>query len=288
VKGSPSRCSQSARQGFTLIELLAVIAIVAILASLLLPSLTRAKAQGAQIFCLNNTRQLHLAWTFYAHDNDDRLAYNLGATEIGQILARGEEYNWANSVLNWESDNPGNTNTALNTEASLGQYVGRNNRLFRCSLDRVVSEEQRAVGWSERCRSISMNAMVGDAGEFTRGGANVNNPSYHQYLKSSEFRSTVDIFVFIEEHPDSINDGYFLNKGAEHQWHDLPASYHNGAANLSFADGHAETHRWLESSTKKPPRPDVANLPFPLPQQERDDFYWLMKRTSTYAAAPNP
>ena len=97
-----------------------------------------------------------------------------------------------------------------------------------------------------------MNAMVGDAGEFTHGGTNVNNPSYHQFLKLSDFTATPDIFVFIEEHPDSINDGYFLNKAYEPEWTDLPASYHNGSANLSFADGHAELHHWIIPSTRRP------------------------------------
>ena len=107
---------------------------------------------------------------------------------------------------------------------------------------------QRRAGWSERSRSISMNAMVGDAGEFMRSGANVNNPLYRQYLRLSQFYSTPRIFIFIEEHPDSINDGYFLNKGYDEEgaaeWYDLPASYHDGAANLSFADGHTGSTAW--------------------------------------------
>lgn len=272
-------------KGFTLIELLVVVAIIGILASLLLPALAKAKAQGQSTFCMNNGRQLNIAWLLYAQDHDDRLPYNLGAQEIREMLRRGEKYNWANSVLNWESD-PYNTNTTLNTEASLGGYVGGNNRVFRCPADKVLSNLQRELGWTERSRTLSMNAMVGDAGEFTRLGSNVNNPDYHQFLKASEFTSTTDIFVFIEEHPDSINDGYFLNKRGEgaynYQWQDLPASFHNGAANLSYADGHSESHRWLLSSTKKPARAYAANLPFALSDEERADYYWLLKRTSTY------
>jgi prepilin-type processing-associated H-X9-DG protein len=154
--------------------------------------------------------------------------------------------------------------------------------VFRCPADRALSQLQRGAGWSERSRSISMNAMVGDAGEFLLGDENKNNPAYHQYRKAQEFISASEIFVFIEEHPDSINDGYFLNRGAKYEWNDLPASWHNGSANLTYGDGHAENHRWLDASTRKPNRPDGANLPFGLGPSERRDFYWLMKRTSSY------
>jgi prepilin-type processing-associated H-X9-DG protein len=256
------------------------IAMIAILSALLLPALGKAKMRGNQISCLNNLRQLTLAWVLYAHDNNDRLAYNLGSTEIKQMLARQQGYNWANSVLNWELD-PDNTNITLNTQAALGAYLDGNARVFRCPSDTVLSSIQRKAGWTERSRTFSMNAMVGDAGEFTRSGTNVNNPHYHQYLNFSEFTSTPQIFVFIEEHPDSINDGYFLNKAYEPEWIDLPASFHGGSANLTFADGHVENRRWVAPTTKRPLRPDAAGLPLEIPEAERTDFEWLRVRTST-------
>jgi prepilin-type processing-associated H-X9-DG protein len=263
-----------------LIELLVVIAIIAILASLLLPAVARARSQSQKAFCLNNTRQLSLAATLYSQDYDDRLPYNLGATEIKEILRRGEKHNWANSVLNWELD-PDNTNVVLNTEAALGGYLGKTARVFRCPSDSALSQIQRQAGWTDRSRSFSMNAMVGDAGAFLVGAGNTNNPNYHQFRKFSEFTSTTDIFIFIDEHPDSINDGYFLNRPYNYEWNDLPASWHNGGANLSFGDGHSESHRWVNNSTRKPPQPDAAQLPFPIAAPERSDFYWLIKRTST-------
>lgn len=267
--------------GFTLVELLVVVAIIAILSSLLLPAAARAKSRGHQIFCANNLRQLNLGWTLYAQDNNDRLAFNLGATEIARNLQKGLHYNWANSVLSWELD-AGNTNVTLNTDGSLGAYLGKSARVFRCPSDNCVSQVQRDAGWRERTRSFSMNAMVGDAGDFSRDGSNVNNPYYHQFIKMGEFRSTVNIFVFIEEHPDSINDGYFINKAYYWEWHDLPASYHDGSANLSFADGHVEARRWLSPSTRKPARPDGAGLPIDLQENDHVDFDWLMQRTSTH------
>jgi prepilin-type N-terminal cleavage/methylation domain-containing protein/prepilin-type processing-associated H-X9-DG protein len=275
------RIGKISTHAFTLVELLVVVSVIAVLSSLLLPTLAKARMRGSQISCLNNVRQLNIAWLLYAHDNNDRLAYNLGGTEIKQILARNLNYNWANSVLNWELD-ADNTNIALNTQAALGPHLMGNSRVFRCPTDNVVSSIQRKAGWTERSRSISMNAMVGDAGEFSRQGTNVNNPHYRQYVKLGEIIEPAETFVFIEEHPDSINDGYFLNKAYAHEWTDLPASYHSGAANLSFADGHAESHRWLSPSTKRLKKPDAAGLPFEIPPGEDIDFEWLRDRTSRH------
>lgn len=273
------KVAASRRCAFTLIEMLVVVSIIGILASLLLPSLARGKARGRQLFCANNIRQLALACAAYAHENDDRLPYNLGATEIARMLREGGNYNWAGSLMNWELDAE-NTNLLLNIDAGLGQYVARSARVFRCPNDSVLSEVQREAGWRERSRSISMNAMIGDAGEFTRTGTNVNNPSYRQYLKASQVGSPSEIFVFIEEHPDSINDGYFLNKAYYWEWLDLPASYHTGGANLSYADGHVEPRKWVNSLTRRPAKPDAAQLPINLNRDDRQDFEWLIRRMS--------
>lgn len=262
-----------------MLELLVCIAVIAILAALILPALAGARETGRAVSCLNNSRQLMLACSMYADENRDRLPYNLGQAEIVRLAEQARFYNWTTPVMNWELD-PDNTNAPLVVRGGIGPYTGANPRVYRCPGDRVVSDLQAQAGWSERVRTISMNAMVGDAGEYTRSGGNVNNPDYRQFFKISQVPEPVRIFVFIDEHPDSINDGYFLNRHYSKRWIDLPASFHGGAANLAFADGHSEKKVWRFASTKPPARPDAAQLPFPVPAQERGDWDWLMDRTS--------
>ncbi len=264
---------------FTLVELLTVIAVIAILAALLFPALASARAKGQTIACASNERQLVLACLVYADDYSEGLPYNLGTAEIKKLEALNQFWNWTTPVMSWELD-PDNTNTVWLTLGGIGPYTSRAARLYRCPADRVVSDIQAQAGWTERVRSISMNAMVGNAGQFLQSGANVNNPDYVQFLKLGQIPQPARIFVLTEEHPDSINDGYFLNKPDTYKWLDLPASYHNHADNLAFADGHLETHRWLCASTTPPSRPDGAGLPFRVPKTERADYEWLMERTT--------
>jgi prepilin-type N-terminal cleavage/methylation domain-containing protein/prepilin-type processing-associated H-X9-DG protein len=274
-----NRGRETRARGFTLIELLTVIAVIAILASLLLPALASAKSKGKAISCLSNERQLMLGCLLYVGDFNDAMPYNLGAAEIKYLEKRNRFWNWSTPVMSWELD-ADNTNAVLLTEGGLGPYTSRAARLYRCPMDSAVSDIQARAGWTSRVRSISMNAMVGNAGWYLQAGANVNNPEYRQFLKLGQIPQPARIFVLTEEHPDSINDGYFLNKPDSLEWIDLPASYHNGAANLAFADGHVEMHRWRCASTRPSVRPDAAHLPFPVPPSERADYDWLMARTS--------
>lgn len=271
-----------ARRGFTLVELMVTIAIIAILATLLLPALNSARGRARTITCLSNQRQLTLATLLYAGDAEDALPYNMGEDEIKRTVAQGRYLNWTSPIMNWELDSD-NTNTFLLVQGGIGPYTSGVAKIYRCPSDFAVSDIQAQAGWTERVRSYSMNAMVGDAGEYTKAGQNVNNPEYRQFFKLGQIVQPSRIFVFIEEHPDSINDGYFVNNADKLEWTDLPASYHNGAANLTYADGHVEPYRWRFASTKPPPRPDAALLPIAVQPAEIGDFLWLMARTSVEA-----
>ena len=141
-----------------------------------------------------------------------------------------------------------------------------------------------------------MNAMVGDAGTFSTNGFNVNNPGYTQFFKSTQIPHPTQIFVFLDEHPDSINDGYFLDQAPPNagtyngvstphdaNWTHLPASYHNRATSFSFADGHSELHRWSQSATMPPAVADAAKMPIWIPANPAvglTDFYWVLEHMS--------
>jgi len=281
-------------RAFTLIELLVVIAIVAIIASLVLPALARAKARAQGSFCMNNTRQLVMAWMIYADEHGGRLAYNLGrsgrlAAAVPAVTGAQMPDNWVNNVLNWGLS-PDNTNSAALVASGIGPYASASAAVYRCPSDNVLSEVQRNAGWAGRVRSYSMNAMVGDAGNFSQTGINVNNSNYVQFFKTFSIPHPADIFVFLDEHPDSIDDGYFLNSETEPPvWTDLPASFHDRGANFSFADGHAEYHRWHNASTKQPVQAYGINPPLPLAITDGlQDHSWILSKMSIERTADGP
>lgn len=264
-----------------------VIAIIGILAGLVLPALGRVKSRGQSTYCLNNLRQLGLATQIYVGDHDDALPYNMGSEGIRKTVASGELLNWANNVMTWELD-PDNTNETQLASGGLGPFVAGNVSVFRCPADRALSSVQARAGWSHRVRSYSMNAMLGNAGEFLAGTVNTNNPGYRQFFRLGDVPEPSQIFAFVEEHPDSINDGYFINRFYTSEWNDLPASFHNGGANFAFADGHSEFRSWFNASTTPPALPDAAQLPFRVPAGQRGDLYWVLSRTSVSTRAPTP
>jgi len=262
---------------------------------LLLPALARSKARAHAVECMNNQHQLIFAWQLYSSDNNDQLVYNLGGnlSNPGSMAPSGQP-NWVDNIMDWTL-NPGNTNTAFAATSLLAPYASLSVPIYRCPADRALSDIQKAAGWTARVRSVAMNAMVGNPGNLLNGGANVNNPLYRQFLKEEDIPRASEIFVFLDEHPDSINDGYFIDKppansysgGAynqppptDYEWIDLPGSYHNGAGSFVFADGHAELHQWLYDSTKPPPVAEGVNLPEWIDSTQTSDLYWVLQHMS--------
>lgn len=225
--------SMGPRRGFTLIELLVVIAIIAILASLLLPALSRAKMESWKAKCQSNLKQIQLAATMYKDDYAGVLLPNAPA-DWG--LPAGSE-SWVNTIYveGWTALE-GNTNLGLYTTALLAPYLGNQVGVYQCPGDIVPSAN------GLRVRSYSMNGQMGD---IYLAAHNLDEGAL-QYDRDSDIVNPNPsmAFVFCDENPDSINDGYLQVDSMDGGFPDIPAAYLAGCCGLSFADGHSEMHKW--------------------------------------------
>lgn len=261
-------CTQStpARPAaFTLIELLVVIAVIAILSAILLPALGKARGKANTAACANNIRQLSLAWTMYADERAGTLVNNHG---IQETVKRRQ--NWVNNLLDWNYS-PDNTNLQSLTSGELATYLSDSTSPFKCPSDKSMAAN------GARIRSMSMNSLVGNPGELT----NRFNPQMIQFFQITQIPKPSEIYVFLDEHPDTINDGFFMNRWAELKWGNLPANYHDNGANLSFADGHVEQHQWVVPDTLKPNILGGSGGVFA--PSRPDDYEWLKTHSSVPA-----
>jgi prepilin-type N-terminal cleavage/methylation domain-containing protein/prepilin-type processing-associated H-X9-DG protein len=278
----PQPQARSMGRAFTLIELLVVIAIIAILAAMLLPALSRAKAKGQGISCVSNTKQLQVCWLLYALDFNDTIVAN----------AIDDSHAWMDgSGVALANDLPGATNILTIQRGLLFSY-NRQVKIYVCPGQKQVEVASRnGLFPLTPARSYSISGQMHGG---TWNGADVtplvlgSNPSSAlAYRKTSQINRPVPVsaFVFVDESEYTIDDGYFAVLVNEDTWQNFPAYRHGESASFSFADGHSEIRKWVEPSTsalKTPggfaPAPKFGSL-------RNRDLQWLSDR---YINPPKP
>ena len=255
------------RGGFTLFELLLVLAVVGMLAALLVTAKSDLKTKAQSITCNNNKLMLGLCWALYTQDHNGRLA---GA------------FDWVPGELDYVADNPSNTNVNLLREGTLGPYV-KELAAYKCPADQSTALE--GTQRFPRTRSTSMNQMIRPA--TSRKGW-TPSPPWRTYMSLSDivYPSPANLWVLIDENPDSVNDGAFAVVMDRQKWgacwQDGPTTLHGGSASFSFADGHTEIRKWRDPQTLTMKVTYRTEFPYGLVQPYNIDVQWIQDRTTAW------
>ncbi|HXB60838.1 MAG TPA: prepilin-type N-terminal cleavage/methylation domain-containing protein [Candidatus Acidoferrales bacterium] len=280
------RCSG----GFTLIELLVVIAIIAILAAILLPVLARAKQQALGVRCISNMRQLAMAWIMYYGDNKGALPVNGDTTYQPPTPTSNTDPQWCPGLMAAVSGSPGTqpTNILWLEAGVIFPYVN-NVGVYCCPADPSTyndpTEYYRGGPGVPRVRSMSMNGYLNGDPNYDGYAAKF---TIYRHEADLVFPGAANLWLFIDENPFSINDGFFINNpvwngvslSPNTSWTDCPASYHNGAGGMAFCDGHAIIKRWRDPTVLNWNTTSHAGQ---TPGQTPDtDLTWLLMQTTAY------